>query len=178
MEGWRREMASWLAEARFPRGGRVLELGCGNGARQLAVRGLRLPAHRRGPLGVSAIRWARESFLERGLAGEFHCEDISRGMSRFEDRRFHLVIDGNCLHCVLGEARPKAFAAIRRVLMDDGVLIVEAESMYGEPRSAEVRASFDEDAKCIGRDGRPYRYLPIEQKRSSAKSRKRRLSIR
>jgi hypothetical protein len=32
ISGWRREMASCLSDSRFPARGRLLELGCGNGA--------------------------------------------------------------------------------------------------------------------------------------------------
>jgi SAM-dependent methyltransferase len=157
MEGWQRELATWLATPRFPKTGRVLELGCGNGAVSalFASAGYQVTGV---DYSESAVRWARQSFEERNLVGEFHCADIALGLPQLEDRQFSVVLDGNCLHCVLGDARAPALAAIRRVVRDDGTFIVS--SMCGEPRSPEARTAFDPSSRYLREDGRACRYLP------------------
>jgi hypothetical protein len=40
-------------------------------------------------------------------------------MKRFDDGQFDVVVDGNCLHCVLGDARRQALASVKRILAAD-----------------------------------------------------------
>jgi SAM-dependent methyltransferase len=160
LDGWRKELESWRASSCLPRCGRVLELGCGNGA---VTSLFALPGYEVAGVDVSesAVEWARQSFQERGLSAEFYCDDLTQGLGRFDDRAFNLVVDGNCLHCVLGEDRPRTLATIRRILADDGVFLLS--SMCGPPRSPEAVAEFDPQSTCLRREGRPYRYLPPAQ---------------
>jgi SAM-dependent methyltransferase len=157
ISGWRRELTSWLSDSRFPRGGRLLELGCGNGAvtSLFALHGYEVTGI---DISESAVAWAHELFRGRGLVAEFYCDDVSRGLPRFEDRRFKVVIDGNCLHCVLGQPRSEVLGTVRRLLGTEGVFVVS--SMCGVPRSPEAIREFHPDSQCLWRDGRPYRYLP------------------
>jgi SAM-dependent methyltransferase len=109
-------------------------------------------------ISASAIAWAHELFRGRGLVGEFYCDDVSRGLPRFEDRRFNIVIDGNCLHCVLGKSRSETLATVRRLLAVDGVFVVS--SMCGVPRLPEAIREYQPGSHCLLRDGRPHRHLP------------------
>ena len=158
LDGWRRQLSSLLASATFPGNvSHVLELGCGNGAvaALFAERGHHVSGV---DISESAIAWARDEFRRRGLRGEFHHADVSEGLTGFEDASFDVVVDGNCLHCICGEERARAFSGIRRVLTPGGTFILS--SMCGRPRSLEPQHAFDARTRCILRDGKPYRYLP------------------
>ena len=39
---------------------------------------------------------------------------------------YALIVDGNCLHCIVGDARGHALANVHRALADDGVLYVSS----------------------------------------------------
>lgn len=109
-------------------------------------------------LSQAALAWARDEFASRQLRGEFQLADVTDGLSQFADESVDVVVDGNCLHCILGPGRAPALAAVRRVLAPRGVCVIS--SMCGEPRSPELRAVFNPQEKYLARDGTPYRYLP------------------
>ena len=158
LAGWRRELSTLLATSSFPsKGSHVLELGCGNGA--VASLFAESGYHVSGvDISNSAIAWAREEFQRRGLNGEFFHADVAEGLTCFEDAKFDVVVDGNCLHCICGEARARAFSGIRRVLVSGGTFILS--SMCGQPRSLEQGYEFDAKTKYILHEGKQHRYLP------------------
>jgi SAM-dependent methyltransferase len=102
-----------------------LELGCGNGAISalFTAAGYRVTGVDLSPL---AVDWARDT-----QRGEFHCADLCDGLTQFADCRFDLVVEGNCLHCIVGDRRAPVLAGIRRVLRPGGILVVS--SMCAEP---------------------------------------------
>ncbi|OWJ68230.1 class I SAM-dependent methyltransferase [Inquilinus limosus] len=134
---------------------RMLELGCGNGQSSylLAGKGYEVQGI---DISATAVAWARERFAVAGLHGTFH-EGTVCCMPVFADGIFDIVFDGSCLHCLIGDDRAACLAEIRRILWPDGVFVVS--SMCGEPRSADARARFDPRARCLMRDGHPYRTL-------------------
>jgi SAM-dependent methyltransferase len=158
LEGWCRQTSAWLLDPRFPHAGaRLLELGCGNGAvaALFAARGYQVVGT---DVSRAALAWARDQFASHQLSGDFQLADVTEGLRQFGDQSFQVVVDGNCLHCILGPGRARAFAAVRRVLAPHGVCVVS--SMCGEPRSQELRAAFDPHERYLERNGTPYRYLP------------------
>ena len=160
-DGWSRMVARFLSDNVLPKPpAHLLELGCGNGmvsglfARHgYTVNGIEL--------SEEALLWARETFDAAGLAGLFRQGDVC-AMPFYSDDRFDAVIDGNCLHCLIGVDRSKCLAEVRRILRPNGLFL--GSSMCGEPKSEDVRARFDQQIQCLVENGQPYRTLkPAEE---------------
>ena len=134
----------------------VLELGCGNGlssSQWMARRGYEVHG---ADISEAAIAWAREAFAASGLSGSFRQGDVCE-MPWLADKFFDIVIDGACLHCLVGNDRIRCLQEIGRILRPEGVFVVS--SMCGLPKSDEAKASFDPSNGHLLRDGRPYRTL-------------------
>jgi 2-polyprenyl-3-methyl-5-hydroxy-6-metoxy-1,4-benzoquinol methylase len=146
-----------LERDHFPRPpAKVLELGCGNGmssSQWMARRGYEVHGT---DISEVAIAWAGEAFAENGLSGSFRQGSVC-DMPSFAEESFDVVIDGACLHCLIGNDRARCLQEIRRILRPEGVFVVS--SMCGLPKSDEARASFDLRTGQLLRDGRPYRTL-------------------
>jgi SAM-dependent methyltransferase len=130
-----------------------LELGCGTGfaSRWAAERGYRVAGV---DISREAIAWATDEFAVARLRGDFRAADVGCGLP-FGDAAFNLVVDGNCLHCLIGDARGRCLAEVRRLLRAHGRFVVS--SMCGEPKYAEDRALFQ--AGALHRNGSPWRTL-------------------
>jgi SAM-dependent methyltransferase len=134
---------------------RFLELGCGNGASSLlmAERGYEAWGI---DISPTAVGWARERFAASKLPAVL-CQGDVRDMRSMADAFFDIVVDGSCLHCLVGSDRADCLAEVRRVLKPDGILVVS--SMCGLPKSDEARSRFDPARTCLLHDGEPYRTL-------------------
>lgn len=101
----------------------ALEVGCGSGpvccflaARGLTVRGI--------DVSPTAIEMARQHAAERGLNVQFDGVDICALPGQAD--RYDLIIDGHCLHCIVGEEdRRGALACIYGLLKPDGLFLME-----------------------------------------------------
>lgn len=156
LAGWQALLQRFEPELGVGRAGlRVLELGCGNGvvSAELAARGCTVSGI---DISPTAIDWARSGFAAAGLAGQFFVGDVC-DMPQFEAGSFDLVIDGNCLHCIIGDRRASLFSEVHRVLTEGGRFFVS--SMCAPPRSAEALAMYDGDRQCLMREGQPWRCL-------------------
>ena len=91
-------------------------------------------------ISEAAIAWAEEAFAERGLSGSFHQGSVC-AMPWLAEKSFDVVIDGACLHCLIGNDRTRCLQDRRRILGPDGVFVVS--SMCGLPKSDDASASFD-----------------------------------
>ncbi|GLS20642.1 methyltransferase [Labrys miyagiensis] len=133
----------------------VLELGCGNARTALAMaeRGHSVWGI---DIAPTAIAWAREIFAEAGQTGDFQI-GLASAMPRFSAGQFDAVIDGQCLHCLIGPDRTACLAEVRRILRPHGLFFVS--SMVAPPKSAEAQARFDAGRGCLMRDGESYRTL-------------------
>jgi SAM-dependent methyltransferase len=174
LEGWRgaddgrglarlAEVLDWLAPPHLPSPpARVLELGCGNGysaSLLMARKGFEVSGV---DISRTAIAWAQELFIAEGVRGTFLVGDVGGMMPFFGENAFDVVIDGSCLHCLIGDQRSRCLAEVRRILRHAGLFIVS--SMCGAPRSDEAKARFDHEAKQLLQDGVPYRTLkPLEE---------------
>ncbi|WP_413989739.1 class I SAM-dependent methyltransferase [Labrys okinawensis] len=133
----------------------VLELGCGNAHTALAMaeRG-----HAVWGIDISptAIAWAREIFAKAGQDGHFQV-GLASAMPHFSAGQFDAVIDGQCLHCLIGPDRSACLAEVHRILRPQGLFFVS--SMVAPPKSAEAKARFDAERGCLMLDGEPYRTM-------------------
>ncbi len=138
----------------FPKSGRVLELGCGAGdlSLELAARGYEVFGV---DIALTAIEWAREKARERGLHADFQVGSVL-DLENYADETFDLVLDGYCLHCIIGDDRPKFFAAARRVLKPGGLLHVN--TMWDDGTWSTL-PGFDPETRCQIWDGIALRYF-------------------
>jgi len=107
----------------------VLELGCGDGCltAQLAARqGWRISGVDIVPL---AIELSRKRLAAAGLTANLACANVTS--IPWPDAVFDLVVDGHCLHCIVGGDRGACLREVRRVLRPGGLFVVI--TMCGEP---------------------------------------------
>lgn len=133
----------------IPTTGEALELGCGEGhlARLLAEKNYKV-------LGVdispTAIQWAREKTLEAGLDVEYLELDLTQA-GVLQEKAFDLIVDGNCLHCIIGGDRKTFLANVQRLLKAGGIFFVFS------------RCSNSANDEIIEFEGKPYRYMPGQE---------------
>lgn len=116
------EIPLMIAALGLPRGGRVLEVGCGRGV-ALPVFARRLRPARLAGLDIDAalLEVAERRVREEGIAAELVPGDVRR--MPFPDAAFDLVIDfGTCYHIARPEA---ALSEIARVLAPGGLFVEE-----------------------------------------------------
>lgn len=143
---------SLLAKIDLPGHAAVCEIGCGAGnvTEWLCDQGWLVTG-----VDVSqvAIQWA----LERchGRAIEFVHGDICRP-SLFGPATFDLIVDGLCLHCIIGADRAKVIANIHTWLKPCGHVAVH--TMCGDP-VGEITADYDPISRCTVSNGIATRYF-------------------
>jgi len=134
---------------------KVLELGCGAGnlSLRLAQSGYQVAGV---DIAPTAIDWARERAQAAGLVPDFRVDDVLR-LATCADAAFDAVVDGHCLHCIIGDDRARCLAAVRRVLKPGGVLVVL--SMCGEVGNEKMLQGFDPLTQVTVHAQRPTRYI-------------------
>lgn len=152
---WRTEILALIASDGFPKSGKVLELGCGAGDVSLlfAERGYQVTGI---DIAPSAIEWAREKSLKANIKAEFIEGDV-RNLRRWEDGVFDIVVDGHCLHCIIGDDRTEMLKEAYRVLRPGGLFYVS--SMCGDPKEPEVLSMYDPESRCTIHGGVAGRYF-------------------
>jgi ubiquinone/menaquinone biosynthesis C-methylase UbiE len=152
---WRAEILALIASDGFPKSGKVLELGCGAGdvALLFAERGYQVCGI---DISPAAIEWAREKALKTNVKAEFVEGDV-RDLRKWEDGTFDVVIDGHCLHCIIGEDRAIVLKEAHRVLKSGGSFYVS--SMCGDPKEPEVLKNYDPGSRCTIHSGVAGRYF-------------------
>lgn len=101
---------------------RVIELGCGAGQAccYLARKGFSVTGI---DVSATAVTMARQQAGERGLAIRYECGNVTSLPKRIGP--FDLILDGNCLHCVVFEhEREDVYRNIRDVLAPRGYLLI------------------------------------------------------
>lgn len=140
----------------FPSSGSMLEIGCGAGnlTNWFAQQGWRANGI---DIAPTAIQWARDRATQEGADIDFKVGD-ARTLAPFVDQRFDLVLDGHCLHCIIGADRAQFLHSARRVLSDSGRLIIMTMSgpfpVLGAPN-----LGFDADSRCQIIGGKAVRYF-------------------
>lgn len=140
---WLERLFSYPA---LPDRGKVLELGCGEGhyARLLAQRGYTVTGV---DISPTAVAWAREKTEAADLQITYHVADLTKpGLLLGES--FDLIVDGNCLHCIIGPDRAAFLDNVYRLLREDGFFFISSLC------SGTARAQTTEF------EGRPYRFIP------------------
>ncbi len=144
-----------FAAAHFPRHGRLLEMGCGAGDMSLGLAALGYDVSGV-DIAPSAIAWAQDKARERGLTADFRVGDVL-DLVHYTDDSFDIVLDGHCLHCIIGEDRHKFLAAARRVLKPGGLLHVN--TMCGENFMRRFPEQSDPATRCQVINGIALRYF-------------------
>lgn len=152
---WRAEILDLMASGEFPKSGKVLELGCGAGDVSLlfAERGYQVSGI---DISATAIEWAKEKAIRAGLRAEFEVGDVTN-LGRWENGTFDIVIDGHCLHCIIGKDRSEVLKETYRVLKPGRIFYVS--TMGGEPKEPEVIKMFDAETRCMVWDGVARKYI-------------------
>jgi len=150
-------LESVFSAPHFPQKGRLLELGCGAGDLSLwtAQRGFQVQGVDISPI---AIAWANEKAAAQKLSAHFQVGNVL-DLNIFADGSFDVVLDGRCLHCIIGPDRAQLLRETRRVLKPGGIFHVS--SMCGTPSCEEYLKQFDPASRCLLRDGFAVRYLGL-----------------
>jgi len=137
-------LALALQSSHMPQSGRVLEVGCGAGdlSLWLAARGYSVHGV---DIAPTAIKWAREKASERGLQAEFQIGDVTN-LAGYSDNMFDLVVDGYCLHCIIGQDRRAFLDSVHRVLKPGGIFHVR--TMCDDPVTDACRRNYDPISRC------------------------------
>ena len=141
----------------IPSGGRILDLGCGRGdiAIWLALEGYAAYGI---DIAPSAIAWANEKAQAQQSQVQFTVGSVLN-LEPYGDNFFHLVVDGRCLHCIIGPDRAATLTNVHRVLQPGGGFLVQC--MCGDVMDeSSIKATFDPVSRClISREGIATRYI-------------------
>lgn len=145
-----------LAWPAFPRSGKLLEMGCGagNASLHLAARGWTVSGV---DIAPTAIAWAAENAAAQRREADFRVADVLT-LDGLADCTFDVVLDGHCLHCIIGADRRLFFAAAHRVLRPGGSICIR--TMCNEvPHSVAAGSGYDPRSRCLVREGVATRYV-------------------
>lgn len=133
---------------------RVLELGSGAGI--LSLRLARL-CYTVTVVDISstAVDWANVS-VPASTSAHFRV-DIVVALATCGDAEFDAVVDGHCLHCIIGDDRARCLAAVGRVLKPGGTFVVL--TMCGDVLNERLLQQFDPVNQVVIVEGRPTRYI-------------------
>lgn len=133
----------------------LLELGCGAGnlSLMLAHRGYNVTGV---DIAPTAIEWAVARALSARVAASFTVGDVVT-LGQFADAAFDAVVDGHCLHCIIGTDRAQCLRAVYRVLRPGGNFVVA--TMCGEVIDDRLRELFDPHSSTVVIQGRPTRHI-------------------
>ena len=135
----------------------VLEIGCGAGDLSIWLAETGFEVHGI-DVSPSAITWAKQKAASRGSgleAGSRLTFQVGSVLERgaLTKSRFDLVVDGHCLHCIIGADRETLLANVRYWLKPDGILFVK--TMCGDLSSPHLQISeslkqtFDPASRCV-----------------------------
>jgi len=128
----------------FPQQGRLLELGCGAGNTCVALARQGFEVHGI-DISDTAIAWARERAAKAGVHCTFETGNVLDNAS-LADGSFEMVVDGHCLHCIVGTDRKRFFAQALRLLKTRGILLIRSMCNLTPANRPE---RFDEASGCV-----------------------------
>jgi ubiquinone/menaquinone biosynthesis C-methylase UbiE len=143
-----------LSKGTAPTTGRLLEIGCGAGnmALWLAEKGYEVYGV---DISPTAIQWTRERAKAKAVHADFAIGDV-RDLECYEDAFFDFVLDGHCLHCIIGEDRPALLNSVLRVLKPGAYFLVS--TMCSASHSVTLEG-FDPESRCTICGGIASRYI-------------------
>ncbi|RXJ74181.1 SAM-dependent methyltransferase [Veronia nyctiphanis] len=132
-----------------PQQGTLLELGCGEGhhCRGFSQLGFEVTGI---DISTTAINWAKEKAEAAGIKGNYYVADLTTESLELP-KRYNVVIDGNCLHCIIGEDRSIVLNHINRSLLQDGIFFISS------------LCSKDDNSYEAYRDNLPYRHIASQK---------------
>ena len=160
---------------------RALELGCGAGQAccYLASRGFEVSGV---DISPTAIAMAQAAASERELDIRFQCRNVMQLDADPDGRTFEVIVDGNCLHCVVfDEERASVYRRIRALLSAEGYFLVSTMIwspgvVYPQPlcrdergilwAASEFVGQLVPEAATLGHEGAPRpekQYLPYRR---------------
>ena len=133
----------------------ILEMGCGAGNLSvlLAQRGYSVSGV---DIAPTAIDWATERAIANGVTAQFRVDNVLT-LTTSADASMDVVVDGHCLHCIIGDDRACCLAAALRVLKPGGVFVVL--TMCGDVTNPRMLETFDPATRTTVHAGRPTRYI-------------------
>jgi len=146
-----------------PKGGTALELGCGAGNTTLwlAERGF----HAYGiDIVPAAIAWARTEAKRRQIQADFRTGNAVY-LRAYPDDFFDLVVDGECLHCIVGPDRKQFLSSACRVLRPGGLFCVRTVCGNGRVKELFYQSHdvcFDPESRLQLKDGVALYYVGME----------------
>ena len=145
---------SFLSGLSFPPAPNLIEFGCHAGDLSLhfAARGFRIIGFDISPY---AIEWARQKASGQSVNASFLIADLTRDLDPLPTPA-DVVLDGHCLHCIIGPDRRTFLGNARRCLKPGGVFHVN--SMCGHPHPPHDH-NFDPDSRCVVSHGVALRYF-------------------
>jgi SAM-dependent methyltransferase len=133
----------------------VLELGCGAGnlSVMLAQRGYAITGV---DIAPTAIAWATERAQTNVVTAQFRVDNVLE-LATCDDDAFDAVIDGHCLHCIIGGDRARCLATVLRVLKHGGVFVVL--TICGYVTNPHMLETYDAASRTTVHQGRQTRYI-------------------
>lgn len=147
---------STIAKGNAPRNGRLLEIGCGAGnlAVWLAEKGYEVYGV---DISPTAVQWAQQRAQGQGVKVNFAVGDVC-DLRDYQDGFFDFVLDGHCLHCIIGGDRERLLKSVRRVLKLGGYFLV---STMCDPVDTTAIQGFDPESRCTICNGIASRYVGL-----------------
>ncbi len=132
--------------------GKILELGCGDGSVSLEMesKGFNVFGIDIAPI---AIEWAIRKASRQKACAEFQVGQVTN--LPYPDKKFDVVVDASCSHCIIGGDRKKFFAEAYRVLKQEGLFILNC---LCEDPPKNLVPYFDSKSRCLIRGDIAGRY--------------------
>ncbi len=130
----------------------VLELGCGEGhiSRHIHEKGYDVTGV---DISETAVNWAREKATALNLDIDYYQSDLSEtdALDLLNNRKFKLIYDGVCFHCIIGDDRKIFLNNIYNALEEKGVVFISSLCSKGL------------DNEIIYNSEKPYRHITTEK---------------
>lgn len=112
-----------LGQSQVPQRGKVLELGCGEGhfTRLLRQKGYQVTG---ADVSAQAIEWAEAKARSMGLQIDYFVADLTLPES-LAPQCYDLIVDGNCLHCIIDQDRSVFLGNVFQTLRPGGVFFCQ-----------------------------------------------------
>ena len=109
-------------------------------------------------IAPSAIAWAQEKARDRNVTIDFRIGNVVESKD-YNDNFFQFIIDGLCLHCIIGQDRAAVLGRVHRVLHPEAGFFIQ--TMCGEVNDrSPMKPTFDPVSRCtVDERGVAIRYV-------------------